>query len=455
MVLQRTGGSSSAPVVTASQLKTPQRAVAVNVKVALRKVLGLNLKVEGLTHLPGDGQIIAHNLVSPLDAFLVALALTEAGHASPVILLDYEMARIPLLTSLLSAGAVSVDSRVGPSGDDDPFGMATKALWDGRSVISAPEQVVSTSLEVLPIRSGPVRLSVAAKAPLVPTATFGAHRLIGDNGRVRLVRGRGTPIAVTFGSPTPPPEASGDFLTSQRMLQYDLEALLARTLDDYDDREEGEAGADWWPAARGGSAPSLIDTLEAVDAPTPTIELWADDRTVAQTRKAMQSTTVPVAPDVFSWTMEDDDEDEAVVTLDVPEREPLPDPVPLAEWDIGFDFTYIKPMPAEVNETPLVDTSDRLSVGVTGMLAFDLPGMPRKVLRKTRIEAQPDGSLAVMSDDRALLVGVTVERRPTQTLFRGTLTHEYNVTSGDLSIDVPAGTQATLTALRGQAPEVA
>ncbi len=448
-VMQRPVGSTPAPVVTASQLRMPQRTVAVNVKVALRRVLGLNLKVEGVKNLPGDRQIIAHNLVSPLDAFIVALALTEAGHAAPVILLDYEMARIPLLTSLLSAGALSVDSRVGPAGDDDPFGVATKALWDGRSVISAPEQVVSTSLEVLPVRSGPVRLSIAANVPLVPTATFGAQRLFGDSGRARLVRGRGKPIAVTFGNPTPPPEASGDFLTSQRMMQYDLEALLARTLDDYDDREEGEAGADWWPASRGGTAPTLMETLENVDAPTPTIELWADDRVVVQTRRALTSTTVPVAPDVPSWVVEDDDEDDTPAVV-VPEREPLPEPIPLTSLDRGFDFTYIKPQPEAQPEAAAPDQApaSAANVGVDGMLAFDLPGMPRKVLRKTRIEAQEDGTLAVMAGDRALLLNVTVERRPSQTLFRGTLSHDYRVASGDLVIDVPAGTQATLVALR-------
>ncbi len=422
----RSGLKASA---TASNIKKPQRAVAVTAKLALRGLLGLDLRVEGAGRLPKDPHIVAHNLVSPLDAFVVALALTEAGHAPPVILLDYELRDIPLLSGLLRAGALSVDRSVGEEGDGDPFGVATRALWADRCVIAAPEQVVSESLEVLPVRSGPLRLGVATDSALVPTAVFGAHRLFDPaDGRMKLRR-RGAAVNVVFGQPTPPPTSTEELASAQRMLQFDLEALLGQALDDYPDREAGEAGAWWWPERRGGSAPSLLDTLDDVDAPTPTIELWADDRTVGDTRRALDSSTTTAAPEVAMFVIEDDDEPEA------------------AGPSIECDRTYVRPRLPEPEPLPAT-APERV---VDGMLAFDLPGLPRKVLRRARLEVAGTGRLAVYVGDVAVLGDVKVDRRADKTLFTGKLSAQYRVASGDLVIEVPEGTKATLVALDGDA----
>ncbi len=396
------------------------RAVAVTVKVALRRVLGIQLHLSGASHLPTEPCVLAHNLVSPLDPFVMALALAEAGQQHPVVMLRNDLDRIPLLTSLLRAGALAVDNASPDESEDeeDPFVLASTALWTGRSIITAPEQVISRSLEILPVRSGPVRLSAATTAPLIPAALFGTHRLFDDSGKLRMTR-RGVPVHISIGAPTPN-DIHTDFLATQRILQFDLEALLAQTLDGYPDREQGEAGASWWPQSRGGSAPSLIETLdERPDPESGALELWADDKKVESEARR----------------------------LGAPARDPRPSmTVPIKAQS-----------PAELHKqhpdvwAPPVHPDNGVS-GVTGLLAFDLPGQPRRVLRNVSIEVTGDTAMVVQTmPDPARLEQVQMHRHGDKTLFSGRLADTYRVKTGEMTMTVPAGTRTTLAAMRRSA----
>ena len=285
------------------------------------------------------------------------------------------------------------------------------------------------------VRRPDIRLGVATDTPMVPTAVFGAHRLFDPaDGRMKLRR-RGAAVNVFFGASTPPPATTAELTSAQRMLQVDLEALLDQALDDYPDREAGETGAWWWPERRGGGAPSLLDSLDDVDSPTPTIELWADDRTVGDTRRALDSSTRSEAPDVATFVIEDSVvEASAIDPADAPAQLQVP---------VECERTYVRPALPDPEPLPTLPTQ-RV---VDGMLAFDLPGLPRKVLRRARLEVAGTGRLAVYVGDTAVLGDVKVDRREDKTLFTGRLGTQYRITSGDLTIDVPEGTQATLVAL--------
>jgi 1-acyl-sn-glycerol-3-phosphate acyltransferase len=69
--------------------------------------------VEGLDRLPTGGSIIAFNHLSPVDPFLLAWLLADAGHDRPVVLTHRDIPRIPIIGRLLEAGAMTLQ-------DDSP-----------------------------------------------------------------------------------------------------------------------------------------------------------------------------------------------------------------------------------------------------------------------------------------------------------------------------------------------
>jgi len=134
--------------------------------------------------------------------------------------------------------------------------QAEAALLDGDLVAIAPEQTISDSLDLLPFRSGPARLAIAAGVPIVPCVGWGSHRFVGPNRRLgKVLR---LPVVLHFDEPMHPlPGENPAALTAR------LEARMASVLADvqraYPDGLP--AGAAWVPARLGGSAPTHDEVM--------------------------------------------------------------------------------------------------------------------------------------------------------------------------------------------------
>ncbi len=354
-------------------------AVAIGARVGLDRVLGVALRVDGLDRLPAGPKIIAFNHLSLIDPFLLAWLLADAGHEDPVILLRGDTPQVPMVTRMLEAGALRLDDDT-PDDPEDPteishaFGRACERLAAGSSVLIAPERGISPSLELMPLRSGAARLAAAADVPLIPVGLFGTNRLYdGDRFRAR----RGMPVTVACGHPV---MTHSSIRTVTKWLHLDMEALYERALDDYPDREEGEAGADWWPARRGGDAPSLA---AVVDARTDGRAVWADVGDDDAVAAEVWADTV----DHESWEGESGQADA----------------YPLAAMDHD---EILERYPRSYHRNAAQGGGHLRDL--KGVLAFDLPGQPSQHHPHLHLDHHVDGLLLVHAGDTRIVLADAV-----------------------------------------------
>ncbi len=206
------------------------------------------LETEGLEHVPRTGgAVLVLNHTSFVDFFTAArVPFLRLGR--PVrMLAKASLFRTRLLGPVMrAAGHIPVERGSGAAALD----AAVQALRRGEFVGVLPEQTISPSLELLPFKSGAVRMAQLAEVPVIPAVSWGSHRFwtTGDGPHVswRL------PVHVRYAPPVRP-EGDPDSATEH------LRALMAEMLTDVQLRyRDGlPAGARWVPARLGGSAPTV------------------------------------------------------------------------------------------------------------------------------------------------------------------------------------------------------
>jgi len=206
------------------------------------------LEVEGLEHVPrSGGAVMALNHSSFVDFFTAARRpFLELGR--PVrMLAKASLFRSPFLGPFMrAAGHIPVERGAGR----DALSAAIDALRRGEFIGILPEQTISPSLELLPFKSGAVRMAQEAGVPVVPAVSWGSHRFwtTGDGPHLtwRL------PVHIRYGEPFSP---EGDPEVATRRLR----TLMTEMLEDVQRRyRDGlPEGARWVPARFGGTAPSV------------------------------------------------------------------------------------------------------------------------------------------------------------------------------------------------------
>jgi 1-acyl-sn-glycerol-3-phosphate acyltransferase len=388
-------------------------AVAMAARLGLDTVLGIKPRVQGLERVPQGGAILAFNHLSPIDPFVVAWLLARGGHADPVVLLRGDLPRIPMVSKLLDAGVLRIDDDASDEDDDDAgsaaFEQAVEQIAAGRPVLVAPERGVSPSLELMPLSNSAARLAAATGAPLVPVGLFGTNRLFdGDRFRVR----RGLPVTVVFGHPVIP---GGIARAVTKRLHLDMEALYEQALDDYPDREEGTQGAEWWPARRGGSAPTLAAVIDARAAGEPLHTDLGDDD--------------PVGAELWSEETVDDTEDEEQASSD--ERTRLLRAMSHDELLERYPLSYHRN--AAQQGGYLRD--------LKAVLAFDQPGQPHMHHPVVHLDHHADGQVTVHWDGgRLTLAAVDMAASAVRVVVYGRLAADHEVDGQE----VRAGTLTTL-----------
>jgi 1-acyl-sn-glycerol-3-phosphate acyltransferase len=127
---------------------------------------------------------------------------------------------------------------------------AVEALREDELVLVLPEQTISPSFELLPFKSGAVRMAAAAGVPLVPAISWGSHRFHTSGRRPRF--SWRLPVTVRYGEPLHP-RPEDDVAEMASLLRVRMQQLLERVWHEYPGG--APAGAWWVPARLGGGAP--------------------------------------------------------------------------------------------------------------------------------------------------------------------------------------------------------
>lgn len=229
-------------------------------RILARRILRWEVRVSGLEHVPRTGgAVIAFNHHSYFDFVMAAYEIVIRLGRPLRFLAKREVWQSPWTGWLVRMGdAVPVD-RGSAASRHGAFAAAIEALEIGDLVAIAPEQTISRSFDLLPFRTGAVRMAQRAGVPIIPAAGFGTQRFAAKGQGIHFARR--IPVLVRYGEPfhVRPDE---DPTEATARLQEVFTELLEQVVDEYPERPE--PGDDWWfPARLGGGAPPHDQVLDA------------------------------------------------------------------------------------------------------------------------------------------------------------------------------------------------
>ncbi len=233
--------------------------VLARIIIIVVRLLRWRIDVRGLEHVPRrGGAVLAFNHHSYVDFVMVGWPIIRVLHRPLRFLAKREIWTSNKIGWVVRwARAIPVD-RSSLRGRAAAFDGAIDALRCGDLVAVAPEQTISPSFELLPLRTGAARMAQLAGVPIVPVAGWGTQRALTKGGPKRLVRK--LPVLVRFGAPlNVGPEDDPVAVTAE--LAHRLTGLLHEAQEEYPDG--APAGADWVPARLGGGAPEHDEVLRA------------------------------------------------------------------------------------------------------------------------------------------------------------------------------------------------
>ena len=215
------------------------------------KYLGLRFDFQGVDHIPRKGgAILSINHVGYLDFALTGTAALPTGRYVRFMakkeVFDNKVAG-PLMRGMHH---ICVDRNSGSAS----FVAALRALRAGEIVGIFPEGTISVSFEIKELKSGAVRLAMAAGVPVIPTIVWGSQRIWTKKVKRNLRREK-IPIIVEFGEPLYFDKQS-DVEASESLLRETMIAMLHQVQQKYPDSHQGQR---WAPLRLGGSAPAPLN----------------------------------------------------------------------------------------------------------------------------------------------------------------------------------------------------
>ncbi len=215
------------------------------------KYLGLRFDFKGVQHIPRDGgAILSINHVGYLDFALTGTAALPTGRYVRFMakkeVFDNKLAG-PLMRGMHH---ISVDRSSGSAS----FVAALRALRAGEIVGIFPEGTISVSFEIKELKSGAVRLAMAAGVPVIPTIVWGSQRIWTKKVKRNLRREK-FPVTVAFGEPLYFDKQS-NVEASESLLRETMIAMLYEVQQKYPDSHQGQR---WAPLRLGGSAPAPLN----------------------------------------------------------------------------------------------------------------------------------------------------------------------------------------------------
>lgn len=225
----------------------------------VRVLFRWRVTVEGLDNVPRDrGAVLVYNHHGYFDFVMVAWNIVRKHRRPPRFLAKRELWDSWKTRWIVNgAGAVPVE-RGSSTGRHGALDAAVAALRAGDLVAVAPEQTISQSFDLLPLKSGAVRMAQEAGVPIIPVAGWGSHRF-STKGRKPQWAAR-IPVTVRYGEPIT--IAPGmDVHAATDHVAATLQALVDEVQRSYPDGTP--AGAWWVPARLGGGAPPHHEVLRA------------------------------------------------------------------------------------------------------------------------------------------------------------------------------------------------
>lgn len=238
-------------MTTPPRLSWLWRLIAAAARFVVRGVERWRIDVRGLEHVPTEGgAVLAFNHHSYFDFVMVAWSVVIQMRRPVRFLAKREIWNSWARPIVRAAGAVPVD-RGDTTSRHGAYAAAVQALQRGELVAVAPEQTVSLSFELLPFRTGAVRMAQAAGVPIIPVVGWGTQRFAAKGFGIR--HAPGIPVLVRYLEPIHvPPDAEPVAVTAE--LQARMAATLREVQDAYPVAPE-DRGAHWQPARLGGAAP--------------------------------------------------------------------------------------------------------------------------------------------------------------------------------------------------------
>lgn len=155
----------------------------------------------GVEHLPRDrGFLVAANHVTMVDPVTTAHYLYDNGFAGRVLAKE-SLFRVPVFGAVLrSSGMVPVHR--GTARAADSLRGAVSAVEAGECVVVFPEGTLTREPDMWPMagKTGVARVALATRAPVVPVAQWGTHRLLARYGKLLKPVPR-KPVWVVAGPP--------------------------------------------------------------------------------------------------------------------------------------------------------------------------------------------------------------------------------------------------------------
>jgi 1-acyl-sn-glycerol-3-phosphate acyltransferase len=231
--------------------------VLASIVIGLVWVCRWRIDVQGLDRVPRrGGAVLAFNHHSYLDFLMLSWPIVRQLRRPLRFLAKREIwASRKVGWVARWAEAVPVD-RGSDQARAGAFDAAAAALRAGDLVAVAPEQTISPSFELLPLRTGAVRMAQLAGVPIVPAIGWGTQRVMTKGTRFRP--SFRLPVTIAFGEPYHvPPEV--DPIEATAELAKRMTEVLHAAQEGYPDG--APVGARWVPARLGGGAPDHAEVL--------------------------------------------------------------------------------------------------------------------------------------------------------------------------------------------------
>lgn len=227
----------------------------------LRFVMRWDIRDEGLAHVPTDsGAVLVYNHHAYLDFVMLGWPIVRQLRRPVRFLAKAEIwDSWKVRWIMVNVRAVPVE-RASVAGARGALSAGIEALRNGDLVAMAPEQTISQSFELLPFKTGPVRMAQEAGVPIVPIVGWGNHRWLTKGNGLDMKGGFRIPVVVRFLEPIHVgPDDDVQEVTER------LHAAMRVDLEDvqrgYGDEEDG-AGKWWHPARLGGAARPHDEVLQ-------------------------------------------------------------------------------------------------------------------------------------------------------------------------------------------------
>ena len=208
---------------------------------SLWKYLDLRFTFSGDENIPQEGgAILAMNHIGYFD-----FAIVGTG-----VLPKKRYVRFMAKKEIFNNKLAGVDRGNGSAS----FVAALRALREGEIIGIFPEGTISTSFEIKGLKSGAVRLAMAAGVPVIPTIVWGSQRIWTKGVKKNLTR-QSVPITVAFGQPLYFAKDC-DVEAGEKQLREVMISSLHKVQEEYPDSHQGQR---WAPVRLGGTAPAPLN----------------------------------------------------------------------------------------------------------------------------------------------------------------------------------------------------